>query len=436
MFEYSYKFKSSFPLRVKLSYNVKVKKILLSVFVAFSFIFLSSSEALARDNDHPDIPTCDIRVNGTSLTPNYTPNIYPTERTEEGFLYSIRACVSDPEYKIIADGCVSGGCQMKVGITNSGLFGWTPFVLDRIGDSTCFEGTFELDVSKATRKFDVEILNNSSSCGCEDKKPICQRVEANPQRILLDDKEACNQALETTDCYQNITATPTELIAGEQINFNVEINELLFDFDTCGYEYDYFTSITIRQDDGTELLRETDVQTGSNQISFTPGSPGRYEILLFLSYPDPEKNPSIRCSRGFFVGTEDEPGQLDPNPGGNFDRFQLCKQVPIDKGQAECESCFESGGIWTSLGCISNQDTEGIVDKILTIGISLAGGVALLIILAAAFILSTSQGEPKRTNEAKEMLTQAIIGLLFIIFSITILEFIGVKILRIPGFGE
>ena len=42
----------------------------------------------------------------------------------------------------------------------------------------------------------------------------------------------------------------------------------------------------------------------------------------------------------------------------------------------------------------------------------------------------------KGIKEAKEMITSAIVGSLFIIFSITILQFIGVSILHIPGFGE
>jgi len=67
--------------------------------------------------------------------------------------------------------------------------------------------------------------------------------------------------------------------------------------------------------------------------------------------------------------------------------------------------------------------------------LGLSGGVVLLSILAGAFMLITSAGEPKQVQEAQEMITAAIIGLLFIIFSILILQFVGVSILHIPGFG-
>ena len=46
-----------------------------------------------------------------------------------------------------------------------------------------------------------------------------------------------------------------------------------------------------------------------------------------------------------------------------------------------------------------------------------------------------SQGNPEQVKGAREQLTAAIIGLLFIIFSLVILQVIGFNILRIPGFG-
>jgi hypothetical protein len=64
----------------------------------------------------------------------------------------------------------------------------------------------------------------------------------------------------------------------------------------------------------------------------------------------------------------------------------------------------------------------------------IAGGVLLLNILGAAFILATSRGEPKETDKARNNITSSIAGILFIIFSMVILRTIGVDILSIPGF--
>jgi len=118
-------------------------------------------------------------------------------------------------------------------------------------------------------------------------------------------------------------------------------------------------------------------------------------------------------------------------------KYDLCMQISSDNADAKtrCIDCFGSGGIWTAVGCIP-QDKDGIISTIMEIGLTLSGAVVLVMILIGSFMLSTSQGDPKKTQEAKEMITSAIIGLLFVIFSITILQFIGVSIFNIPGFGE
>lgn len=125
--------------------------------------------------------------------------------------------------------------------------------------------------------------------------------------------------------------------------------------------------------------------------------------------------------------------------------FSLCDQVsPEDK--AACITCFGTGstsgqgdtakptGFWTAFGCIQT-DTAGMITNFLRIGLAMAGGFVLLSILYGAFLLTTSSGDPKRVQEGQEMVSSAVMGLLFIIFSVIILRFIGVSILRIPGFG-
>jgi hypothetical protein len=98
------------------------------------------------------------------------------------------------------------------------------------------------------------------------------------------------------------------------------------------------------------------------------------------------------------------------------------------------ETNVEGQGIYTAVGCIPST-ADGIVRSLVRVGLGIAGGVALLMILAGSFMLSTSQGEPKRAGEAKEMITSAVMGLIFIVFSVAILQFIGISLLRIPGFG-
>lgn len=89
----------------------------------------------------------------------------------------------------------------------------------------------------------------------------------------------------------------------------------------------------------------------------------------------------------------------------------------------------------TALGSIST-DPGGLVGSILRILLSVSGGVALLLIIAGGYQLMVSQGNPEKVKEARERITAAIVGLIFIIFSVTILQIIGVTILQLPGFNK
>jgi len=101
-----------------------------------------------------------------------------------------------------------------------------------------------------------------------------------------------------------------------------------------------------------------------------------------------------------------------------------------------CQDCYaHQGGIWTGLGCVRLTVAGFISGTLLGWGIGLAGILALLCIIYSAFILQTSRGNPERIKKAREYLTNCIIGLLLIIFSIFILRLIGVTILQIPGLG-
>lgn len=128
--------------------------------------------------------------------------------------------------------------------------------------------------------------------------------------------------------------------------------------------------------------------------------------------------------------------------------FDYCGQVPgknePNSQYAQCQECIAKGGVdasgnpigtlYTAVGCI-HVEGESLAADLIRLFLGIAGGVALLSILAGAFLFTTSQGESNRVKEGKELITAAIAGLFFIIFSVIILDFIGVKILQIPGLG-
>lgn len=122
---------------------------------------------------------------------------------------------------------------------------------------------------------------------------------------------------------------------------------------------------------------------------------------------------------------------------GTDSTYELCTQIDVNtEAYLKCIECLgpDNDGIWTAIGCIPTNP-ESIIQVVIQLGLTIGGAIVLIMILVGSFMLSVSQGDPNKTKEAKEMITSAIIGLLFVIFSITILQFIGVNILHIPGFG-
>jgi len=87
----------------------------------------------------------------------------------------------------------------------------------------------------------------------------------------------------------------------------------------------------------------------------------------------------------------------------------------------------------TAIGPITTSP-DGFIKGILGAILSLAGGIAILLIIISGYRMMVSQGNPENIKNAKDQLTAAIIGLLFVIFSLVILQVIGVNILGLPGF--
>ncbi|CAN5170860.1 hypothetical protein BH09PAT2_BH09PAT2_00330 [soil metagenome] len=124
---------------------------------------------------------------------------------------------------------------------------------------------------------------------------------------------------------------------------------------------------------------------------------------------------------------------------GGKTRDELSQAI-IDK-IAPCEACMKGNTIdgqpkkvYTALGCIDTS-FEGIVSQVFSIGIGIAGMIALGCIVYSSFLMQTSQGAPEQVQKAQENITSCITGLVLIILSIFILRIMGVDILRIPGFG-
>lgn len=135
-------------------------------------------------------------------------------------------------------------------------------------------------------------------------------------------------------------------------------------------------------------------------------------------------NPDGGCNHALFSGGAcvcEEPGYVPvTNEDGNF-----CTQ----QGYGALTS---DPRIDTALGCIPVKMDKFIV-WLLPILFSISGGIAFLLMVYGFILITTSKGDPKAVQAARETITSAITGLLISIFAIFILRLIAVDILKIPG---
>ncbi len=86
----------------------------------------------------------------------------------------------------------------------------------------------------------------------------------------------------------------------------------------------------------------------------------------------------------------------------------------------------------TAIGCVPINFSE-FSGRFNTWIFGVAGGVSFLLMVYGFIKMSTSAGDPKAVQGAKETITSAISGLLLSIFGLFILRLIAVDVLHIPG---
>ena len=93
-------------------------------------------------------------------------------------------------------------------------------------------------------------------------------------------------------------------------------------------------------------------------------------------------------------------------------------------------------GVRTAIGCLMAGDPKQLVSQLWGWGIGVGGLIAFVLIVFAGFQTVTSAGDPKRFKAAQELMTSAVGGLILIVLSVVLLNFIGVNVLALPGFKK
>ena len=132
---------------------------------------------------------------------------------------------------------------------------------------------------------------------------------------------------------------------------------------------------------------------------------------------------------GYFES--DIPGCITPEQAGRDPR-NLITITTTTSDAFWCPLKNGESGIDTAIGCIPIT-INGLVGALLPTIFGIAGGIAFLMMVYGFIMISTSSGDEKKVAEAKKIVTSAITGLLFSLFSLFLYRLIAVDILHIPG---
>jgi hypothetical protein len=433
---------------------VKLIKILTASFFLFIGTLFAPHLVWALDNNDSQFGSCAITIEGTSLGTNEARRVNPSREEGSTQFYNIQVCggpltqrmgdqEASPNFCMDnGDGAGPSGKELKVSI-NTSPFTWRDFSLDQYNAASgCYSGVIEVKDGdgwdSSGVNLDVELDNDNDNI-CRSEMPVCRRVSAIFDRnVMLEDTDECSALEQSIDScnFLNFVLDGDNVIVNQPFTITGEVNPLLGS-DQCGIESVSDPRLVVSGPEGN--LHNQSYSPGSSiNATITPTQLGEHDILF--SVPTsviPGAGSTIECKSKFRVCASGDTGcTSDMRSNSTGGEYSICEANLTVGSEAytSCKSCYGNDGIWTAIGCIS-QDPRNLISKLINFGIGISGGVALLIILASAFSLTVSQGDVKKTSDAKEWLTAAIIGLIFIILSVSILEFIGSTVLRIPGFG-
>jgi hypothetical protein len=95
-------------------------------------------------------------------------------------------------------------------------------------------------------------------------------------------------------------------------------------------------------------------------------------------------------------------------------------------------TCGE-GSLATALGCLP-YTYQPFVTALLRFLVGISGAISLAVMLTGVFRLMTSSGDPKQVQSGRDLFNAGIMGLLLVVFSVSLLRLLAADILKLPGF--
>lgn len=259
----------------------------------------------------------------------------------------------------------------------------------------------------------------------EDSKPgetyICDkgtcRLTQTGETGAFSDIKSCNddcgiyEVVGPGDCRAPADRTKPKISSGKTepyYSLNQCLTENPKDTKFCyNREKNVCTTINSGYCDNQPLFNTLKECTAANAAQIEKGLPTKDEIKNSKEACDPKKDPA--CASATAIN-------CDPATGST-------QNVPDT-----------AHGVMTAIGCIPT-DPVILINSLIKFSAASGGGIALILMIFGSFKMITSGGNPDNVKKGREQFVAAAMGLLFIIFSVLLLQLIGANILDIPGFN-
>ncbi len=150
-------------------------------------------------------------------------------------------------------------------------------------------------------------------------------------------------------------------------------------------------------------------------------------------YCPPNNPPSSwdACRRCIYPNASNNPSSKQTLRLGSLEFQENIPPTPYPGRQYTMIGCIR-----TNLGSFREKGAAGnVVQTLLNIVFSIAGGLGFLFLMYGAFIVLTSQTSPERVNYGKRVIVGAIVGIIFTVGAVFLVNLLASGVLNIPGFG-
>lgn len=193
------------------------------------------------------------------------------------------------------------------------------------------------------------------------------------------------------------------------------------------------TTLTVYATD--ESISNPNNQTKTKSLQVNPSISITDSVrAVSTTIPTPSLTPPVPpCNKFVIINSNGTEKDADANQtkaikNGTF-------ETTYNNGKPDNQKLkFKCTELLTAFQLFQFGSVDDLIALIFRILLSLSGGIALALIIYSGYRLMVSSGSPDEVKKARELFVGAITGFIFTIFSLVILQIIGVDLLKLPDF--